>query len=344
VKAAVYRANDDVRVEERPVPAIGPDELLVKIEASGICGSDVMEWYRKPKAPLVLGHEIAGTVAAAGAGRTRWREGDRVVVTHHVPCNTCRTCLAGHHSACETLRSTKLDPGGFAEYARVPALQAERGVVRIPDGVTFDEASFFEPLGCVAHGLQRAGLAPAASVAILGSGITGILMAATARALGAGRIVATDIAPERRAAIARFGADVVLDAAEDVPARIREENGGRGADLVVLCTAALPAIRQGLASVGPGGTILFFSVVEPGVEIPFPMFDLWRDDVTITTAYAAAPKDLATAAELIRSRRVPVAEMITHRLPLDSAPEGFRLVAEGRESIKVILRPHEAAG
>jgi L-iditol 2-dehydrogenase len=266
------------------------------------------------------------------------------VVTHHVPCNTCPTCLAGHHSACETLRSTKLDPGGFAEYARVPALQAERGVVRIPDGVTFDEASFFEPLGCVAHGLQRAGLAPAASVAILGSGITGILMAATARALGAGRIVATDIAPERRAAIARFGADVVLDAAEDVPARIREENGGRGADLVVLCTAALPAIRQGLASVGPGGTILFFSVVEPGVEIPFPMFDLWRDDVTITTAYAAAPKDLATAAELIRSRRVPVAEMITHRLPLDSAPEGFRLVAEGRESIKVILRPHEAAG
>lgn len=340
MKAAVYRANDDVRVEERELPSAGPGEIVVRIVASGVCGSDVMEWYRRPKAPLVLGHEIAGTVHEVGEGVERWRFGDRVVVTHHVPCNTCPTCLAGHDSACETLRSTKLDPGGFAEYARVPALQTDRGVVRVPDGVTFDEASFFEPLGCVVHGLDRARMRPGRSVAILGSGITGILMAATARALGAGRIFATDVSPERREAVARFGADVVLDAAEDVPARIREENGGRGADLVAICTAAMPAIEQGLRAVGPGGTILFFSVVEPGVTVPIPLFDLWRDDVTMTTAYAAAPRDLATAAELIRAGRVPVADMVTHRLPLDRAAEGFRLVVEGRESIKVILRPH----
>ncbi len=344
MKVAVYHANDDVRIEERPVPAPGPGEILVRIVASGICGSDVMEWYRKPRAPLVLGHELAGTVEKAGPGVERFRPGDRVVVTHHVPCFTCRACLTGHFSACDTLRSTKLDPGGFAEFARVPALQTDRGTFPIPEGVSFEEASFAEPVACVLHGLSRAGLEAGDSLLVIGSGITGLLFLLLGRTLGAGRLLAVDIREERIRAARRFGADAALSAAEDVPARVREENGGRGADVVALCTADPGAVRQGLRSVGRGGTVLFFAPAEPGVEIPIPLWPLWRDDVTLTTAYAGAPPDLAVALELIRARRVPVAEMITHRLPLAQAAEGFRLVAEGRESIKVILRPHAGEG
>lgn len=340
MKAAVYYRNDDVRIEEREKPTAGPGEVVIKVRSSGVCGSDVMEWYRASKAPLVLGHEIAGTVEQAGEGVVDLEVGDPVVVTHHVPCNTCRYCLTGHYSACDTLRSTKLDPGGFADYARVPALQTDRGIVRIPDGVSFDDASFFEPLGCVVHGMDRAGMRPGRNVVVIGSGITGLLFIALAKALGAGRVIATDVVPERLEAALLFGADAAIDATDDVPARVLEENDGRGGDIVAICTAAVPAIQQGLASVDRGATVLFFAPTEPGVEVPLHLWPLWRDDVTMTTAYAAAPRDLAVAAELIRSGRVPVGDMITHRLPLSEAAEGFRLVAEGRDSIKVILLPH----
>jgi L-iditol 2-dehydrogenase len=340
MKAAVYYTNDDVRVEDRDVPAIGPGEALIRIHASGVCGSDVMEWYRAAKAPLVLGHEIAGTIEAVGEGVTKVEPGDRVVVTHHVPCNTCKYCLRGHFSACDSLRSTKLDPGGFTEFARIPALQVDRGIVAIPDDVSFDDASFFEPLGCVVHGMDRAGMRPGYSVAVIGSGITGLLFIALAKATGAGRIVATDVVPERLEAAKRFGADAVIHGTEeDVPERVREETDGRGADVVAICTAAVPAIQQGLESVDRGATVLFFAPTEPGIEVPLHLWPIWLNDITMTTAYAAAPRDLAVAAELIRSGRVPVADMITHRLPLAEAAEGFRLVAQGRESIKVILRP-----
>jgi L-iditol 2-dehydrogenase len=341
VRAAVYYQNDDVRIEERPVPEVGPGEFLIRIHASGICGSDLMEWYRKPKAPLVLGHEIAGTVEEVGLGAARFAPGDRVVVTHHVPCNTCRPCLRGHHSTCDTLRSTHLEPGGFAEFARVPALQADRGTIPIPDGVTFEEASFSEPLGCVVHGLARAGMRPGTSVAVIGSGMAGLLFVSLCRALGAGPIFATDVRPERLAAARRLGADFGIDAAGDVPASVRDENDGEGADLVAVCVAHPDAIRDGLRAAGRGGTVLLFAPPAPDLALPLPLFALWRDDVSVTTSYAAAPHDLEVALTLIRGRRVPVADLITHALPLEQAQEGFRLVEHGADSLKVILLPQK---
>ena len=145
MRVAMYYNNHDVRVEELPVPEIGAGELLVKVEASGICGSDVMEWYRIQKAPTVLGHEVAGTIVQAGAGVERFKEGDNMIVTHHVPCNACHYCLSGHHTVCATLRETTFEPGGFSEYLRVPAINVDRGVFTIPASLSFDEASFAEP-------------------------------------------------------------------------------------------------------------------------------------------------------------------------------------------------------
>jgi len=200
MRVAMYYNNKDIRVEEIPTPEIGPSELLVRIEASGICGSDVMEWYRIKKAPLVLGHEIAGEVAEVGQGIDRYKKGDRVVASHHVPCNSCRFCLRGHHTVCDTLRSTHFDPGGFAEYVRLPAINVDRGVYLIPDGFSFEEASFAEPLACVLRAQRIAGIGPGDTVMVMGSGIAGLLHIQLACAMGAGRVLATDVSETRMAA------------------------------------------------------------------------------------------------------------------------------------------------
>ena len=332
--------NRDVRIEEMPVPQIGSGELLVRVEACGICGSDVMEWYRLDRAPLVLGHEIGGQVVAVGEGVERYKEGDRVSVAHHVPCNTCHYCLSGHHTVCDTLRQTNFYPGGLAEYIRLPAINVDRGVFPLPDEMSYEEATFIEPLACVLRGQRPAGMQPGKSVLVIGSGISGLLHIKLARALGAGRVIATDINDYRLEAAKRFGADMAIHAQEDLPARLRESNDGRLADLVIVCAGATSAFTQALESVERGGTILFFAPTGSGVTIPISINELfWRNDITLTTSYAGSPADYQTALELIRAGTVPVKQMITHRLSLEETGLGFQLVAEARDSIKVIVEP-----
>jgi L-iditol 2-dehydrogenase len=336
----MYYSNRDVRIEEMPTPKIGDGEILVKVLASGICGSDVLEWYRKKKAPLVLGHEISGEIVEVGRGVEPYKVGDRVFVSHHIPCNTCHYCLRGHHTACETLHTTNFDPGGFAQYLQVPRLNVDRGVFPLPPELSFEEGAFIEPLACVVRGQRIAGLEPGQSVLVLGSGISGILHILTAKALGAGRILATDINDYRKQKAEEFGAEAVIDAHDDVPARVRKLNDGRGVDLVIICTGALPAFNQAFKSVDRGGTVMFFATTDPGTEVKVPVNEFWRNEIKLMPSYGNAPLDAVEAVELIRSRRISVKEMITHRLPLTEAAEGFRLVAEGRESLKVILLPH----
>lgn len=336
---AMYYKNSDVRIEEMPVPKISPDELLVKVVASGICGSDVLEWYRIKKAPIVLGHEIAGEIAEAGKNVKKYKVGDRVFVSHHIPCNTCHYCLNGNHTACETLHTTNYDPGGFTEYLRVPSLNVDRGVFVLPEEVLFEEGTFVEPLACVLRGQRVARFKPGQSVLVLGSGISGLLHIMLARAQGAGRIIATDISNYKLDAAKRLGADEVIHADEDVAARVCEINK-RPVDLVIVCTGAYKAFTQALKSVDRGGTILFFAATEPNIELPIPVNEFWRNSITLLPSYGGSPYDCAIAIELIRAKRVAVSEMITHRLPLKEAQKGFNLVAESRESIKVIIEPH----
>jgi L-iditol 2-dehydrogenase len=336
----MYYSNRDVRLEEISSPEIGPGELLVKVHASGICGSDIMEWYRADRVPLVLGHEIAGEIVAVGEGVDGYRIGDRISASHHVPCNTCHYCLNGHATVCETLRRTHFHPGGFSEYIRLPAINVDRGVYRLPPEVSFEEATFIEPLACVLRGQQSAGMRPGRRVLVIGSGIAGLLHIQLARAMGAGRIIATDISDYRLKAARELGADETLHAAEDVPAGLRRLNDGRLADLVILSTGVPAAIDQGLRSVDRGGTVLFFAPTPPGERLPIPLNDLfWRNEITLTSSYAGTPSDHQTALDLIRARRVRVREMITHRLGLAETALGFRLVTEARESIKVIIEP-----
>ncbi len=340
MRVAMWYNNRDVRVEEMPVPKIGSGELLVRVEASGICGSDVMEWYRLDRAPLVLGHEIGGQIVAVGEGVERYKEGDRVSAAHHVPCNTCHYCLSGHHTACDTLRRTNFDPGGFSQYVRLPAINVDRGVFVLPDEVSYEEATFIEPLACVLRGQRRAHMQTGNSVLVIGSGISGLLHIQLARTLGASRVIATDVNDYRLETARRFGADATIHAEADLPACLREFNQGRLADLVIVCTGAISAIAQALESVERGGTVLFFAPTNPGVTIPISINELfWRNDITLTTSYAGSPAEYQTALELIRAGTVPVRRMITHRLGLAETGFGFKLVAEAKDAIKVIIEP-----
>jgi len=340
MRVAMYYSNKDIRVEEHPVPKIGPGELLVRIEASGICGSDAMEWYRIKKAPLVLGHEIAGEVVEVGAGVDRYRIGDRIVASHHVPCNTCRYCLRGQFTVCDTLRRTNFDPGGFSEFVRLPSINVDRGVYLLPDNVSWAEASFAEPLACVVRAQRIARIQPGDTVLVIGSGLAGLLHLQLAFATGATRVIAVDINPHRLHAAEQFGADVTISAERDVLSEIRRINGGCLADKVLVCTGATPANALALESVERGGTVLFFAPTDPEATIPLSINDVFfGNDVTLATSYAGSPADHVTALELIRSGRIQVEKMISHRLPLSETAKGFQLVAAAEESLKVIIEP-----
>jgi L-iditol 2-dehydrogenase len=341
MRVAKYYNNKDIRLEEIPKPKIREGEILVKVMASGICGSDVMEWYRIKKAPLVLGHEISGEVVEIGRGVKGFKIGDRVFATHHVPCNKCRYCLSGKHTVCETLHSTRFYPGGFSEYVRIPKINVERGTLKLPEDVSYDEGTFIEPLGCVVRGQRIADVRKGQTVLVIGSGIAGLLHIQLALSKGAKRVIATDINEFRLRKAKEFGANHVINAKEDVPSKTKDMNEGRLADRVIVCTGALSAIDQALHSVDRGGTILFFAPTSPGVEVPIPFNDLWFKGATLTTTYAAVLPDLKEALELIRKHKVDVKGMITHHFPLEETGKGFRMVSEAKESIKVIIEPQK---
>ncbi|MGQ9588028.1 MAG: alcohol dehydrogenase catalytic domain-containing protein [Thermoplasmata archaeon] len=341
MRVAMYYNNRDVRLQEMPRPEIGPGELLVKVIASGICGSDVMEWYRIKRAPLVLGHEIAGDIVEVGKNVRNFRVGQRVFVSHHVPCMKCRYCLAGHESTCDTLRTTNFFPGGFSEFVRVPEINVKLGTYVLPKELTYDDGSFIEPLACVVRGFRMARFEPGRTVLVLGSGIAGLLNIKVSKALGAAKMIATDVSQYRLDAARRFGADRVVPADKDVPSAVKEANDGRLADLVVVCTSAAQAMSQAFRCVDRGGVVLMFAPSMPGVDIPVPLGDLWKDEIAITSTYAGSPRDIEEAIQLLRTRRVVVSDMITHRFGLAGTGKGFELVARAGESIKVIIEPQK---
>jgi L-iditol 2-dehydrogenase len=338
--AAFYYNNHDVRIEEIPVPSIDEDEVLLKLMASGICGSDVIEWYRVPKAPRVLGHEATGVISKVGGKVTNVKVGDRVFVSHHVPCNQCRYCQRGYHTACHTLHTTNYYPGGFSQYIQVPKINVEFGIYKLPDTMSFEEGTFIEPLACVSRGQRLANLQKYDSLLIIGSGISGILHAQLAKFKGVENIVVADINPYRLELAKKFGAHHALNAKDNLHKKLKEVNGGHLADQVVVCTGATSAAMSALDCVENGGTILFFAVPDPTVKLPVPINQFWRNEITMRTSYGAAPNDLEDSLRVLKTGRINVKDMITHRLSLLEAQEGFRLMAEAGASLKVILEPN----
>ncbi|MEM2967912.1 MAG: alcohol dehydrogenase catalytic domain-containing protein, partial [Candidatus Bathyarchaeia archaeon] len=277
--AAVYYNNRDVRIQEMPIPEIAKNEILVKVMACGICGSDVTEWYRVPKAPKVLGHEATGIIEKVGAEVKGHKVNERVFVSHHVPCGKCHYCLRGHHTACETLHTTNYFPGGFAQYIRVPSINVEHGIYKLPADMTYEEGTFIEPLACVIRGQKLAAIRKDDTLLIIGSGIAGLLHVQLAKYAGVSKIVAADINQYRLRMAAEFGAHPTINAKDNVPQKLKELNNGRPADQVVICTGSAQAALTALECVDKGGTVLFFAVPDPTVKIPVPITAFWRNEI-----------------------------------------------------------------
>jgi L-iditol 2-dehydrogenase len=351
MKAAVYYKNSDIRVEDVDDIPVGDDEIKIQVMACGVCGSDVMEWYRikragRPAGIGSFGHECTGIISEVGKNiNPIWKIGDRMVFTHHVPCNTCDSCISGHTTACKTLHATKFKNkfGGYAEYVVLPAINIDRGLFHLPDSISFDQGTFVEPLGCVLRGQRWAKMGDGKSVLIIGAGLSGLLHVQTANLNGAGMIIVSDINENRLEVAKNLGATYTIDAkTENVPERFKELNNGWGADIVIMTAPVPVCIQQSYDAVASGGTILFFTSTKPDVNTEINFWNLWTQEISIVFSYAADFRDLHTALKWIQFGKINVQDMISHVLPLDKTAEGFTLTANPKEkSLKAIIHPQE---
>lgn len=327
MKTAVYYNNNDIRIEERPKPEIKKGEILVKVKASGICGTDLMEWYRIKKAPRVLGHEMTGEIVASKSGKFKLRQ--RVFVSHHVPCNECKYCLSGNHTACETLHKGNYDPGGFSEFVRVPEINVDQGTYILPDNVSYEEGTMIEPLACVVRAQRIIGVDEGQTVLVMGSGISGLLNIRLAK-LKKAEVIATDITEYRLKMAKESGADRVFNANEELDIK---------ADRIIMCTGAMPAFEAAFRYIDRKGIIMLFAI--PNKNIPIPVEDFWRNELALVSSYGAAPVDIEESLELIKDGKINVRDLITDRVRLDDIQKGFKIAGGAKDSLKVVVVPQD---
>ncbi len=345
MKAMVYRGRDDLRLEELPVPEPGPGEMLVRVAACGICPTDLKKIRGGLlPGPRVFGHEIAGTVAALGQGTSGWREGQRVVVHHHVPCGACFYCDRGCYAQCPRYKlngtTAGFEPagGGYAEYVKVLSLVVERGVVAVPDGVLPEEAAFVEPVNTCLKAVQKAGIGRGEAVLLVGQGPIGLLLMQLARCAGA-TVIASDLLRERRLLASSLGADAVLDAADDVVAEAHERTEGRGVDCALVAAAGAAPLAQALAATRPAGRILSFAATSPGETAELDLGVLTSSERDILTSYSSSIEIQERAAAMVFSREVRVLELVSHRFPIGRALEAFAIAQRPQPgTLKVLLR------
>ena len=347
MRAGVYRGAGQVGAEDVPVPAIAAGEVLLRVGACGICGTDIKKIHHGFVAPpQIFGHEIAGTVVEVGSGVTRWKPGDRAVSFHHVPCGACFYCARKLYSQCATYKKTGVtagfDPngGGFAEYVRIMPWVAERGMEAIPPGVSFLEASFVEPVNTCWKAVRKARVAPGEDVVILGQGPIGLLLLMLARLEGA-RVYTSDPMPARRERSLRCGAAETFDPAMgSVREAILARSGGRGADAVILAVPVPALVEEGLQMARPGGRVLLFAHNDPVLRVEFAVHHTGVEEKELLGSYSADVDLQAASAELVFSRRLPLADLVTHTFSLEEFGTAIALAAHPvGDSCKVVITP-----
>jgi len=333
----VYHGPQDVRLERRPVPRIGPDEVLLRITASALCAGEAMEWYSAEG--KVLGHEGVGVVVAAGPLVDAVELGDRVFVNHHVGRLGSHRSRRGHFTIDPAYKATRLDPGEMARYVRVSAVHLAVDTHVLPDSLPDDVATTIEPWGCVLGGLKTCGIQPGDTVAVVGAGFMGLGFAHLAPRLGAGRVLVSDLSPWRRAKALELGATAVLDPAEDVPEQVRALNDGLLADVAVAAVPSAAVYRTARDLVEPGGTLHLAAPAPPGSEWAQDASRAYFEEVTVTSKYSADHTDTDGYLRLLRSGRVDPRPAITHHFPLEELPRAFALLRAAGESLKIIINP-----
>lgn len=345
-RAAMYERGGTISVREVPLPELKDGELLVRVTACGVCPGETMRWYVDGKAPFGLGHEPVAVIEARGAGAAParpWEKpfeaGERVFVHHHAPCMYCRRCRRGDYVQCETWRSTKLVPGGMAQFAVVPAENVHADVLRIPDAIDDETATLIEPLATVVKSLRRSGLRRGDTTLVIGLGVMGLLHVALARQRQAALIMGADRVSARLENAKVVGADFAFDTTSAPLAdQVRHATGGEGTDIVIVGPGSKDALDAASQCVAPGGTILIFTALSPEERWPMPVHDLYFKDVRVVTSYSAGPDDTREALKLL-SAGINVKPMFTHRFGLEAVAEAYRLVAEAQEALKVVVYP-----
>src|SRR5262249_18341177 len=323
MRAGVYREKGIVRVEELPVPEVGEREILIKVAACGICGTDIKKIYQRyVEPPQILGHELAGTVVTVGPGVTKFKPGDRVMSFHHIPCGTCFFCQRRSFSQCKQYKTTGLtggftpNGGGFAQYVKAMPWVADRGVVALPDNVTFEEATFIEPINTIVKAVQKARVAAGENVLIAGCGPIGLQLLMVAHLEGA-RIFTSDPMAVRRAKSLTLGATESFDPSNGkLVEEVRGRTEGRGVDAVLVAVAHPSVVVDALAAARPGGRVLLFAANDPVTRIEFPAAAVGIDEKEILGSYSAAVDIQDSAADLVLRKKLPVMEIVTHRYPL----------------------------
>ncbi len=341
MKALMYYGPDDLRVEEMPTPKIGPGELLVRVRASGVCSGEAMDWYMARKAPLVPGHEPAGVVVAVGEGVEGFQIGDRVFAHHHVPCMTCEPCRRGRYVQCPAWREKTLDPGAMAEFMRVSARAVQLDTLKLPADLSFEDGTLIEPLACSVKAAKVAGIRPGDRVLVVGLGVMGILNARVAQAYGAALVAGTDLNPWRLQKARSLGIEPVFQATRPAPLAswAREVTEGHGFDVVIVGPGIARVIETYTALVAGGGTLLLFTPTAPDDPVTLDFYDLYVREVRVVPSYSAGPYDTREALELLRRRVIRAEEVVTHRFPLERAPEAYRLLKQAGESLKILVLP-----
>lgn len=326
----------DIRIEDQARPEIGPDEILIQTRACGICSGDIMPWYLRRKAPLVLGHEPVGVVAEAGAQVQDFQVGDRVFVHHHAPCFICPACRRGEFVQCATWRATNIQPGGMAEFFRVSATNL-RDSLKLPDTVDDLNGVLIEPSACVVKSLRRSGLKPGESILVIGLGIMGMMHVRIARHLGAGTIIGADLSEPRARRAIELGADFgLVVSGADLTAKVADLTGGAMADVVIVGPGSGNVIRTGIAAAGKGATVIQFTATPPGEEMVLQPHELYFNETRLIPSYSCGPDDTRVALELIKCGVISAKELVTHQFPLKQINEAFAQ-AQLPESLKVVV-------
>jgi L-iditol 2-dehydrogenase len=345
MRAGVYRGKGRVVIESVPIPEIREGEVLFRVAACGICGTDIKKIHHGfVKPPQILGHELAGTVVRVGRGVTKFKPGDRVVSFHHIPCGDCFYCQRRLFSQCPGYKKVGLtagfDPngGGFAEYVRAMPWIVERGMILLPPEATFEDATFVEPVNTCLKAVRKARVAPGEKVLVMGQGPIGMLLMLLAKHEGA-EVFTTDPMPGRRAASGRFGASKAFDpAAVSLSDEIRAQTGGRGADAVLMAVPNPSLIPEALTLARPGGRVLLFAHNDPVMELTFPAAAVGVEEKEILGSYSASVDEQEESAALVFGGRLPVRDLISHRFPLERIADALELAARPADNtLKVVI-------
>lgn len=354
MKVARLYSFNDIRIEDVPVPQVGPYEALIRTRACGICSGDVMPWYIEKKAPLVLGHEPAGEIVELGKGVGSRRDleapsplhlftppfktGDRIFVHHHAPCLRCRHCKRGDFVQCETWRSTKIIPGGISEYILVPEINLRNDTLLLPDNVSYEDGTLIEPAACVVKSLRRANIRQGDTVLVIGLGVMGQMHVLLAKEFGAGMVIGADMEKFRLDKALEFGADAVIDVSkDDLVDSLDRFTEGRMADIVIVGPNSAEVMQQGLQAVSKGGTVVLFTPAKPNELLSIDPNYIYFNDINIVTSYSCGPDDTKMALEYVSKGIVTAEKLITHRFGIEDTARAFTITSQASASLKSII-------